>query len=624
MNFLNPWGLIGLLSVPVILVLHMLRGRTKEITVSDLGLWSFLEPEVRGKKFQKIPLTWLLIIDILIAILISLALAQPKLLITSSIRGAQHKIVLIDHSLSMQADDVLPNRQIQANLSAIKLISEAGPQDIISVIAFADKPFLIGDTREIGVQDLIKNISSYDKMRNGHALMDAILLANTLIDEIPAHFYIVSDHAFSSPDLSEFTFPITWMKIGDSTNNQAVINLAVDWINENQLQVFARISNFGDNGVRRMVALLVDGEPYDSQNLFLPVRKEVDLVWQLVSKPENVCVNILGNDNLELDDQRCLGLSNQSKKKVIFVCDNCQRDQVSLKKLPIYQALMAMPNLDVTVMVPEEYSPLMKSDWTVFQNSTPDQWPENLSTVFISPESLSTPQNTLIPINGKEFLIDQNHVLEKKENDIIFTNLDFTGLRWGNSIELPNELTGFDPILTADNKPIIMRNNNIQSLVYLFFSDFSSGNLTHHPIFPLLFTNLERLARASNLPHEIDLGEELFLPDVGNYQSLEIITPKDEWIRFTQNWTQEFTNTKIPGLYQLVFEDYDGTLSVNYLGVNAGSEVESDFLIYPREDLEGNQLSFDDQINLQGIDLVPWLLGLAVILLLIEAILSWR
>lgn len=624
MTFLNPWGLLGLLSVPVILILHLLRGRTKKISVSSLALWNFLEPEVRGKKFQKIPFTLLLLIDLLVAILLSLALSQPKLLLSTSLKGAQHKIVLIDHSISMQADDVLPDRQTQANLSAIKLITDAGPQDIISVIAFSERPFLIGDTRELSVQDLVKNISSYKPIMSGHALQEAIAMANTLIDEIPAHFYIISDQAFPSPIISDFAYPLTWVKIGDSTNNQAVINLSVYWINDNQLQVFARISNYGSDAVRRMVTVLVDGNPYDSQNLFLPVRKEIDLVWQLVSNPNNICVEILGNDILDIDDQRCLGLSDQSKKQVIFVCDECQKDQESLKKLPIYQALLALPNIEVSVLLSEEYSPLMKSDWTVFQNYIPEYWPNNLITIFISPEAINNLQKTAVPIEGKEYLTNQNQVIEKRENDEIFTNVDFSGLRWGNAIESLNELMGFKPILTMENATLIMKNDENQSPIYLFFTDLSSGNFTHHPVFPSLFINLERLARATNLPHEVELGEVVILPDKEKYQSLEIITPNDSELIVNQNWVDKYSDTHTPGLYQFIFEDKDGNLNKNYVGVNTGADDESDLFVYLREDLNGDELSFDERINLQGVELLPWLLGLAFFLLLIEALLSWR
>ena len=80
MSFNNPLGLLGLVSIPVILALHMFRERQNRYVVSSLKLWDFLEPEVHGNKARRIPFSWLLVLDLLAAIFLSLAWSQPGFL----------------------------------------------------------------------------------------------------------------------------------------------------------------------------------------------------------------------------------------------------------------------------------------------------------------------------------------------------------------------------------------------------------------------------------------------------------------------------------------------------------------------------------------------------------------
>ncbi|MBW6474920.1 MAG: BatA and WFA domain-containing protein, partial [Anaerolineaceae bacterium] len=603
MTFMNPWGFLGLFSLPVILVLHMLRGRSKTMPISSLALWAFLKPEVRGSRLKRIPITWLLFIDLFIALLLSLALAQPRLFVNIPIKGMQHLVIIVDHSLSMQADDVLPNRQSQANLTAVKIITEAGANDIISVIAFNESPVLLGDTRKTNIQNLINQVTSYKATSIGNALQEALVMGIALVDEIPAQFYVISDHSFEQPDLSEFKYPLTWIKVGISDNNQSTKNLTVEWTEENRLQVFASFANYNDQAVRRMATILVDGNPFDSQNLYLPARQEVDLIWELVSKPGFICITLLGDDALAEDDQRCLGLSDQTKKQVIFVCDDCKKDQESLKKNPIFHALSAIPNLDIDVMLPFEYSPLMTSDWTIFQNSIPSEWPDNMITLFLSGDEIIGIPEGLLPISGQKTLIKQEHSLEINSNDEILQNIDLNGLRWGNAIEFSELPTNFEKILFVNNTSLIFKDKSHSYPLYIIISDLVSGNLIQHPAFPLFFINLANLSRTSSLPLEINLGELINLPDKKLFQTLQINTSSELLTFINTNWPEKFIDTMQPGLYQFTFEDKNGNTIVNYVGVNAGEEKESDLSVHPREDLLEEELQGDAHSQNQGVDL---------------------
>ena len=110
MNLANPLGLLGLLSLPVIIGLHLHLERNRRAVVSSLFLWAFLDAKLQGQRPRQLRLTWLLLLDLLIAAVLSLALAQPQIEIPSAFAQDSHVIVLLDTSTSMLANDIAPSR----------------------------------------------------------------------------------------------------------------------------------------------------------------------------------------------------------------------------------------------------------------------------------------------------------------------------------------------------------------------------------------------------------------------------------------------------------------------------------------------------------------------------------
>ncbi len=140
MTFATPLALLGLLSLPVIFVLHMMRSRSRSYTVSSLSLWSFLDPQVRGARARRIPLTWLLLLDLLIAALLAVALANPQIEVTRRGEEARHTIVLLDVSTSMAAGDE-PGSRLQAAAAEIEgLLQNGGPGEVFTLITSAHRP----------------------------------------------------------------------------------------------------------------------------------------------------------------------------------------------------------------------------------------------------------------------------------------------------------------------------------------------------------------------------------------------------------------------------------------------------------------------------------------------------
>src|SRR5207237_9117504 len=88
--------------------------------------------------WQRLRMSWLLLLQLLVAAFLVAAALQPAL--PASANLAQHSIVLLDSSASMQAKDVAPSRFDEARRQVGVLIDELGPLDRITLISLQSTP----------------------------------------------------------------------------------------------------------------------------------------------------------------------------------------------------------------------------------------------------------------------------------------------------------------------------------------------------------------------------------------------------------------------------------------------------------------------------------------------------
>ncbi len=141
MILLAPLGLLGLISLPVIYLIHLLRGTRRRHVVPATFLWADLPVAPSGYSRRRLPpITLLLLLQLLAAALASLALARPAL----SSAPARHLALVIDASASMQATDVTPTRFAAAIAAASSDVAQLAPTDRVSVIRAGPTPSLVG------------------------------------------------------------------------------------------------------------------------------------------------------------------------------------------------------------------------------------------------------------------------------------------------------------------------------------------------------------------------------------------------------------------------------------------------------------------------------------------------
>lgn len=99
--FANPWGLLGLLAIPAILIIHMLREKSRKVRVSTLFLLPPLAPRTpRGRALHFIQNSWPLWLQLLCALLCTWLLADPRWVRANSFQSVA---VILDSTASMSA-----------------------------------------------------------------------------------------------------------------------------------------------------------------------------------------------------------------------------------------------------------------------------------------------------------------------------------------------------------------------------------------------------------------------------------------------------------------------------------------------------------------------------------------
>ena len=99
MSFLYPLGLLGLIGVPILIIIYIIKSKYTEQTVSATYLWTLSERFLKKKKKDN-KLTGIisLILQILAVIVISLTIAHPVITVKG---GAREYCFIIDASGSM-------------------------------------------------------------------------------------------------------------------------------------------------------------------------------------------------------------------------------------------------------------------------------------------------------------------------------------------------------------------------------------------------------------------------------------------------------------------------------------------------------------------------------------------
>src|ERR1700693_814506 len=134
MPFLAPLALAGLLFVPVVVAMYLLKLRRDEAVVPSTLLWQKLVADVEANApWQKLRRSLLLLLQLLLVLILAILAARPFVERPAGLAG--DIVLVVDTSASMEATDVSPNRLEAAKAAAIDALRDLPAGGRVSVIA---------------------------------------------------------------------------------------------------------------------------------------------------------------------------------------------------------------------------------------------------------------------------------------------------------------------------------------------------------------------------------------------------------------------------------------------------------------------------------------------------------
>lgn len=194
MQFLNPYMLWTLTAIPVLIVIHLLKPKPRQVDVTNLFLWDeVLKERSYNLSLERLKKNLPLILQILIVILAALALAQPSWTYWTAKKG--NMVLVIDTSASMKTKSGSGIRFDLARQKALQLIEERDQDQQILLVEAGWKPLVktgfIDQTDR--AQDLVKKLQPSDAPAD---LESAIYLGLSFVDPAKEDLlYLITDGA---------------------------------------------------------------------------------------------------------------------------------------------------------------------------------------------------------------------------------------------------------------------------------------------------------------------------------------------------------------------------------------------------------------------------------------------
>ncbi len=142
MTFGVPAALWGLLAIPFIVLLYLLRVRRREQLVSSVLLWQRSAPTLAAyRPTRRIDRSLLLLLQIAAAALLVVALAHPSVIEQGLAPG--DVMLVLDLSLSMRARDVPPTRFDHARAEALDIVDRLRPGQRAGIVIAGSRPEIL-------------------------------------------------------------------------------------------------------------------------------------------------------------------------------------------------------------------------------------------------------------------------------------------------------------------------------------------------------------------------------------------------------------------------------------------------------------------------------------------------
>jgi hypothetical protein len=554
MSFLEPLMLFFAFTIPVVIVLYLLKLKREIRVVSSTLLWQrFLLDSRANAPFQKLRRNLLLLLQLLVLFFAVLALGRP--FFAAKARPSAFRVLILDASASMQSTDILPSRFETAKSQALDLVNNLRDTDRMLVMLVGAQPAVICPATS-SKEDLRRAIRGAQPQDTGVAINEAWRLAVSLArDQSDAEAHLFSDGAFELEPNLPTHLPLRYHSIGTRGNNVGITALEVRRASSSATtaEIFMAVENTSESPKE------FDAELYLNDQLLnvRPMKMEAGEAQSLVatidtSKGGLVRAVLRVQDDLAVDNTAIVSSRPARSPKILLA---------TMGNSFLERALAVQKDFELTKVMPAAYQKTPGYDIVVLDETSPkDLGPGNFLLIHSLPEGL-------LEVTGNE---KQPAVVDVKTGHPLtrFVQFDNVGIVQCTQVRLP---AWGVPLVESTRSPLIIAGQNgPHRIVWIGFSVLES-NWPLRLSFPIFISNALRwLDPGSDADRvlQVRTGQAAHLPLTKTLESFTVETPDGRKIR--QELSPKatgitFTQTERAGVYRVKAGDQSQQFCANLL-----------------------------------------------------------
>ncbi|MBO5439489.1 MAG: VWA domain-containing protein [Clostridia bacterium] len=303
MSFLQPLGLLGLIGVPIIIIIYIIKSRFVQKPVASTFIWKRSLKYVKRKIPLSIILSLLLILQILTVVAASLAIARPTIKPFKS----NEEILILDASASMQSSFEGKTRFEAAKEKILEEAEGIGSNNRISVILAGTKAETIIERSEdkINIRYELEDITCTD----GDADVEGALELASKIQELNAGATIklITDKDYENVEGLEV---VNIARTGEY--NVSILNVTDEQLLTGDYQFTAEVVSYG-RGTECAIGIYIDDDDNDETPLVLLGSKNI--ILPNTNMNEGGTVNVIFTPNRLLEE---------TETQIVVPIDNIQ------------------------------------------------------------------------------------------------------------------------------------------------------------------------------------------------------------------------------------------------------------------------------------------------------------
>lgn len=521
MTFLYPLGLLGLIGIPILIIIYIIKSKYTEITVSSTYLWTLSEKFLKKRRpLDKVTGIISLILQILAIALISFALAHPIITLPNS--AAEYCFVL-DASGSMCINDGQSGTRFETAKNKIEsMIDGAVEGSRYSLICVGDSAQVSFERIESKSQAK-KLLAEASVTHSEGNYTDAIGVAQSYFDKNNGiKLYLMTDRDYTEHKNVEV------VNVSGGSDNYTLKDVTYTYANKN-LTVKGNLLSYEGDAVLT-VDMYVDGTQTADTSKQFEVKAGVETPFSMTYPAEggfeSVRVSISDGDSLDIDNEVCLYNTESEKSyKTLIISDT-----------PFFfeSVLGVVMNAKVDVVSTKDYS----SENTgyglyIFDCFEPDQMPRDGAVWFINPTG--SVENSGFSVRGSVdvgededaalTLSGKTSVLAKELRE----NVDGSGIYISDYVKC-GLYRSFTTVLEYHSHPMLFAGTNTygnREVVFAF--DLHNSNLPLMSDFVVIARNLVKYSFPEVLEEvSYTVGSLASVNVIANCESIRVESPSGE------------------------------------------------------------------------------------------------